>query len=189
MWPHRCSLCSLMCQDHIETCHASCNDTAILPSSYLSRPMPVFKHSLCVYSLYSSSDASPNIVALLEPPMVLRLKDNAHLLIADDVMVIPTKPPLLFPVACSHSVLWSAATWLNWRSVCITTKLPSRNSWRTSCGWLDIRHNVIKWKHFPRYWSFVRPVTRSFDVFFDLHLNERLRLVIWDNITPITASQ
>ena len=35
--------------------------------------------------------------------------------------------------------------------------------------------DVIKWKHFPRYWSFVRefpgefpqrPVTRSFDVFF-----------------------
>ena len=42
------------------------------------------------------------------------------------------------------------------------------------------RHDdVIKWKHFPRYWSFVgipaqRPVTRSFDVFFDLRLNKRL---------------
>ena len=47
--------------------------------------------------------------------------------------------------------------------------------------------NAIKWKHFPRYWSFVRgmftgpgefpaqrPVTRSFDVFFDLHLNKRI---------------
>ena len=39
--------------------------------------------------------------------------------------------------------------------------------------------DVIKWKHFPRYWPFVRgihrwPVTRSFDVFFDLHLNKRL---------------
>ena len=41
--------------------------------------------------------------------------------------------------------------------------------------------DVIKWKHFPRYWSFVRgihrsqrPVTQSFDVFFDLHLNKRL---------------
>ena len=43
--------------------------------------------------------------------------------------------------------------------------------------------DVIKWKHFPRYWPFVRrnspatgefpaqrPVTRSFDVFFDLRL-------------------
>ena len=40
--------------------------------------------------------------------------------------------------------------------------------------------DVIKWKHFPRYWPFVRgihrsaqrPVTRIFDVFFDLHLNK-----------------
>ena len=44
---------------------------------------------------------------------------------------------------------------------------------------------VMKWKHFQRYWPFVRgihrspvnspqrPVTRSFDVFFDLH--KRLR--------------
>ena len=47
--------------------------------------------------------------------------------------------------------------------------------------------DVIKWKHFPRYWPFVReicavtgdfpaqrPVTRSFDDFFDLRLNKRL---------------
>ena len=47
--------------------------------------------------------------------------------------------------------------------------------------------DVIKWKHFPRYWPFVRgfhrspvkfpsqsPVTRSFDGFFDLRLNKRL---------------
>ena len=41
--------------------------------------------------------------------------------------------------------------------------------------------DVIKWKHFPRYWPFVRgefptqrPVTLSFDVYFDLRLNKRL---------------
>ena len=44
--------------------------------------------------------------------------------------------------------------------------------------------DVIKWKHFPRYWPFVReihrsPVTRSFDVFFDLRLNKRLRKQSW----------
>ena len=38
-----------------------------------------------------------------------------------------------------------------------------------------------------------KPVTRSFDVFFDLHLNKRLskqmvRLVIWDAIGPIMTS-
>ena len=42
--------------------------------------------------------------------------------------------------------------------------------------------DVIKWKHFPRYWSFrnsrvpvefpaQRPLTWSFDVFYDLRLN------------------
>ena len=51
------------------------------------------------------------------------------------------------------------------------------------------RHvDVIKWKHFPRYWPFVRgihrspaqrPVTRSFDVFFDLHPNKRLSKQWW----------
>ena len=50
--------------------------------------------------------------------------------------------------------------------------------------------DVIKWKHFSRYWPFVRgihrslvnsplPVTRSFDVFFDLRLNKRLSKQSW----------
>ena len=56
----------------------------------------------------------------------------------------------------------------------------------------DAPWRVIKWKHFPRFWPFVRgnhregnppitcgfpsqrSVTRSFDVFFDLRLNKRL---------------
>ena len=55
-----------------------------------------------------------------------------------------------------------------------------------------LHDDVIKWKHFPRYWPFVRgihgagnspvtsefpsqrPVTQSVDVFFDLRLNKRL---------------
>ena len=54
--------------------------------------------------------------------------------------------------------------------------------------WIPHSHDdVIKWKHFPCYWTFVRgiywwlvdsphkwPVTRSFDVFFDMRLNTRL---------------
>ena len=50
---------------------------------------------------------------------------------------------------------------------------------------------VIKWKPFPRYWLLCgkftgpdefpaqRPVTRSFDVFFDLHPNKRLNKQPW----------
>ena len=49
-----------------------------------------------------------------------------------------------------------------------------------------LRDDVIKWKHFPRYRPFVRginpaqrPVTRSFDIFFDLRLNKRLSKQSW----------
>ena len=56
-------------------------------------------------------------------------------------------------------------------------------------GVLDFYDDVIKWKHFPRYWPFVwgirrpflsqRAVTRSFDVVFDLRLNKRLSKQLW----------
>ena len=54
-----------------------------------------------------------------------------------------------------------------------------------------LHDDVIKWKHFPHYWPFVReftgpgefpaqkPVTRSFDVFFDLRLNKRWSKQPW----------
>ena len=55
--------------------------------------------------------------------------------------------------------------------------------------WTQLKQNiashddVIKLKHFPSYWPFVRgihrPVTRSFDVFFDLRLNKRSSKKSW----------
>ena len=59
---------------------------------------------------------------------------------------------------------------------------------RIDLWWFFFHDDVIKWKHFPRYWPFVRgihrsgpgdfpsqrPLTRSFDVSFDLRLNKRL---------------
>ena len=62
------------------------------------------------------------------------------------------------------------------------------------CCWIDVRrrsfdlcHNdVIKCRHFPRYWPFARgihraqrPVARSFDVLFDLRLAKRLSKQSW----------
>ena len=35
-----------------------------------------------------------------------------------------------------------------------------------------VHDDVIRWKHFPRYWPFVRRI--HFDVFFDLRLKKRL---------------
>ena len=55
----------------------------------------------------------------------------------------------------------------------------------------SLHDDVIKWKHFPRNWPFVRgihrsrwiprteTVTRGFDVFFDLRLNKRLSKQSW----------
>ena len=50
----------------------------------------------------------------------------------------------------------------------------------------DRQHDdVIKWKHFPRYWPFVRGIHRSCtkasdtDVFFDLRLNKRFSKQWW----------
>ena len=47
----------------------------------------------------------------------------------------------------------------------------------------DLYNDVIKWKHFWRYWLFVwgihRPAMRSFDVFFDLRLNKQLSKQSW----------
>ena len=57
-----------------------------------------------------------------------------------------------------------------------------------SCKQYGAAHDdVIKWKQFLRYWPFVRwiprtaqrPVTRSFDGFFDLRLNKRLSKQSW----------
>ena len=66
----------------------------------------------------------------------------------------------------------------------LRNKLRTNERSNLSLGWVweENPHNdVIKWKHFPRNWPFVRgihrsvtPVTLSFDVFFDLRLNKRL---------------
>ena len=76
-----------------------------------------------------------------------------------------------------------------WQPTCFGFKVLKRSN----CFEILYGHDdVIKWKHFPRYWSFVwgihqspcefpsqRPVTRSFDVFFDLRLNKRLSKQPW----------
>ena len=82
--------------------------------------------------------------------------------------------------------------WYSWWRLCVRVccriwRWRSRSPRLASAGcrtggWHD---DVIKWKHFPRYWPFTgefpaqRPVTRSFDVFFDLLLNKRLSKQSW----------
>ena len=79
-----------------------------------------------------------------------------------------------------------------WRSDVLPTwdnKYTNARDHRTSrgVGYVSILHDdVIKWKHFPRYWPLwgeftghrwiplTKAVARSFDVFFDLRRNKRL---------------
>ena len=81
----------------------------------------------------------------------------------------------------SYTERWSASLWIS----CYGTDMWRYRSIIQLCKyicytvWGGIWHDdVIKWKHFARYWPFVRvihrslprtkPVTRSFDVLFDL---------------------
>ena len=77
---------------------------------------------------------------------------------------------------------WRMCALVNW--VIIDSRTGSslvlfQASARTNDDLFPFHDDVIKWKHFPRYWPFVwgihrSPVTRNFDVFFDLSLNKRL---------------
>ena len=61
-----------------------------------------------------------------------------------------------------------------------------RQSWHHGNSRFPLHDGVIKWNHFPPSWPFVtgespaqRPVTRSFDVLYDLYLNKRLSKQSW----------
>ena len=56
-----------------------------------------------------------------------------------------------------------------------------KNIFMTSAKLPNIHDDVTKWKHFPRYWPFVRGIHRSpgFNVFFDMRLNKRFRKQSW----------
>ena len=73
--------------------------------------------------------------------------------------------------------------------------LKDKEKIRHKKRWSQVSHDdVVKWKHFPRYWPFVRGIHRSpvnsphkgqwrwplmyFDIFFDLRPNKRLQ---WTN--------
>ena len=88
-------------------------------------------------------------------------------------------------------------SWMNKNSICVYVLGYTQVVWRFKVSssrvihWTQYHDDVMNWKHFPRYWPFVRgihrspmnspqrPVTRNFDVFFDLRLNKRLSKQWW----------
>ena len=79
--------------------------------------------------------------------------------------------------------------WCSFYQILIKGKITGE-IWGLLCDlivWLELcfvfHDDIIKWEHFPCYWTFARgigefpsqrPVTRSFDVFCDLHLIKHL---------------
>ena len=124
--------------------------------------------------------------------------------------MISTSSPLLVLCICKSPVIWLHSTILIILSshahgslclylmeFCIKLKEKIRmyalslshlhNEPQIWCKWW-YHDDVIKWKHFPRFWPFVRvpgdfptqrPVMRNFDVFFDLRPNIRLSKHWW----------
>ena len=89
-------------------------------------------------------------------------------------------------VKCVTFIMLLALNWANHFSRECCSKLY----WPVHYSFQHFHDDVIKWKHFSRSWPFVRgihrsrwipqrPVTRSFDVFFDLRLNKRLSKQPW----------
>ena len=117
------------------------------------------------------------------------------------VMKSPVPVP---PIAQTHVKFQSCAS--------ITSTYKKSNARRDQTTRIYMYDDVIKWKHFPRYWPFVRAIHRfrwiphtkasdaELDVFFDLSLNKRLtkqpciymyvysRSRIWGAIVAIMTS-
>ena len=111
---------------------------------------------------------------------------TTNVTITETVMIRPT---LSIPSIgwMQHYVKWTRMCYIS--RVTIIPPMYYINRYHTSWIWtvkaLLPHDNVIKWKHFPRYWPCVRGIHRSpmesphkgqwrFDVFFDLRLNKRL---------------
>ena len=89
---------------------------------------------------------------------------------------------------CDHFATTNMRAEWNFHRIWVTMEKPFVKWAPGLLSYLSWFHgDVIKWKHFPCYWSSVRgihrspvnpphksPVTRSFDVLFDLHPNKRL---------------
>ena len=118
------------------------------------------------------------------PKNATMLADTKYILVVDDDFVITADMNLRTLVrALDRADLTKASDTVN-------DNYPFDGAFsvvQTSQTAQVIHDDVIKWKHFPRYWPFVwpvnsphkGPVTRSFDVFFDLRLNKRLSKHSW----------
>ena len=133
-------------------------------------------------------------------PDIMRLHGNSRVI--RDINHAPSEPRDVHTYKFGVARLCGVFATKGARPVVRRIHLPTDNHWITwvvyqrkvrpfycfvGCVAVDAHDDVIKWKHFsallplcegnpPVTGGFPsqRPVTRSFDVFFDLHLNKRL---------------
>ena len=88
-----------------------------------------------------------------------------------------------------YAIPWGTFYWQRLAQPDISLWIWNRihiNLWDAIIHTVQTHDDVVKWKHFPRYWSLVRgihraqrPVTRSFRVLVDLRLNKSLSKQSW----------
>ena len=91
-----------------------------------------------------------------------------------DKAVFITSAYLVYNVYGTEKMFWSYA---NIEGICSKQELPAQYMCMSTMPMLH--DDVIKWKHFPRYWPLCGKFTGSFDVFFDLRLNKPLSKQWW----------
>ena len=104
---------------------------------------------------------------------------------------MPTFPQIcLLGFSILNSLTWLIDPYAKYVKLRVVLAPGIPGTWKSSNKVMP-HDGVIKWKHYPRYWSFVRrihrspvnspnrPVTRSFDVFVDLRPNKRLSKQWW----------
>ena len=90
-------------------------------------------------------------------------------------------------VARRNNVMKNRSLACNFEEKCICVTQPYSGFHKVTITQMNgVPHDyLIKWEDFPLYWLFVWgipwwPVTRRFDVLFDLSLNKRLSKQSWD---------
>ena len=159
----------------------------------ITYPLPIFNGCIVEVWKWRSYSLSRFIIDVITDIAGIKVKTmtvkefsdlySAFILISNLIIAVPTvfSTKLLWLSMVSNLLSWLDDVMQNGQQDLIKSR--GNLSVNYACIYWECflsRDDVIKWKHFPRYWPFVpefpsqMPVTRSFDVFFDLGMNKRL---------------
>ena len=126
------------------------------------------------------------LVSLLQHYSGYNMLDLTKIIIIEHPFIWVNKIRLYFNHITMYLYLYE------WRSSCSLILIRAYIYVKVACSITEIHEDVIEWKHFPRYWPFVRGIHRSpvnsphkgqwhgASMFFlDLRLNKRLSKHLW----------